>query len=83
MAIMNVVRARNLDLNLLRVLIAVADAGSVTKAAARLYLTQSAVSAALSRLSESLDTPMLVRHGRGVILTSRAVRAPSLTAASW
>ncbi|WP_240358993.1 LysR family transcriptional regulator [Pyxidicoccus trucidator] len=74
MAIMNVVRARSLDLNLLRVLVAVADAGSVTKAAARLYLTQSAVSAALSRLSESLDTPMLVRHGRGVILTSRAVR---------
>lgn len=74
MAIMNVVRARNLDLNLLRVLVAVADAGSVTKAAARLYLTQSAVSAALSRLSESLETPMLVRHGRGAILTSRAVR---------
>ncbi|WP_240358830.1 LysR family transcriptional regulator [Myxococcus vastator] len=74
MAIMNAVRARNLDLNLLRVLVAVADTGSVTKAAARLYLTQSAVSAALARLSESLDTPMLVRHGRGVILTSRAAR---------
>lgn len=71
---MNEIRARDLDLNLLRVLVAVADAGSVTKAAARLYLTQSAVSAALSRLSESLDTPMLVRHGRGVILTSRAAR---------
>ncbi|WP_255217313.1 LysR family transcriptional regulator [Myxococcus sp. AM010] len=74
MAIMNAVRARNLDLNLLRVLVAVADTGSVTKAAARLYLTQSAVSAALARLSESLDTPVLVRHGRGVILTSRAAR---------
>lgn len=71
---MNAVRARNLDLNLLRVLVTVADTGSVTKAAARLYLTQSAVSAALARLSESLDTPMLVRHGRGVILTSRAAR---------
>ncbi|MFP2923915.1 LysR family transcriptional regulator [Pyxidicoccus sp. 3LG] len=74
MAIMNVVRTRDLDLNLLPVLVAVADTGSVTKAAARLYLTQSAVSAALARLSESLDTPMLVRHGRGVILTSRAAR---------
>lgn len=71
---MNEIRARDLDLNLLRVLVAVADAGSVTKAASRLYLTQSAVSAALGRLSESLDTPMLVRHGRGVILTSRAAR---------
>ena len=74
MAIMSVVHARDLDLNLLRVLVAVADTGSVTKAAARLYLTQSAVSAALGRLSEALDTPMLVRHGRGVILTSRAAR---------
>ena len=71
---MSVVHARDLDLNLLRVLVAVADTGSVTKAAARLYLTQSAVSAALARLSASLDTPLLVRHGRGVILTSRAAR---------
>lgn len=71
---MTVVHARDLDLNLLRVLVAVADAGSVTKAASRLYLTQSAVSAALARLSESLDEPMLVRHGRGAILTSRAAR---------
>ena len=71
---MSVVHARDLDLNLLRVLVAVADAGSVTKAATRLYVTQSAVSAALGRLSESLDTPMLRRHGRGAILTSRAAR---------
>ncbi len=74
MAIMSAVHARDLDLNLLRVLVAVADTGSVTKAAARLYLTQSAVSAALTRLGSALDTPMLVRHGRGVILTSRAAR---------
>lgn len=71
---MSAVHARDLDLNLLRVLVAVADTGSVTKAAARLYLTQSAVSAALARLSASLDTPMLVRHGRGVILSARAAR---------
>ncbi|HEY1099981.1 MAG TPA: LysR family transcriptional regulator [Myxococcota bacterium] len=71
---MSVVHARDLDLNLLRVLVAVADTGSVTKAAAKLYVTQSAVSAALTRLSDALDTPMLVRHGRGVILTSRAAR---------
>jgi LysR family transcriptional activator of mexEF-oprN operon len=74
MATMSAVHARDLDLNLLRVLVAVGDTGSVTKAAARLYVTQSAVSAALARLSASLDTPMLVRHGRGVILTSRAAR---------
>ena len=71
---MSVVHARDLDLNLLRVLVAVADTGSVTKAASRLYLTQSAVSAALARLASSLDAPMLARHGRGVVLTSRASR---------
>lgn len=71
---MSAVHARDLDLNLLRVLVAVADTGSVTQAAAQLYVTQSAVSAALARLSESLDAPLLVRHGRGVILTSRAAR---------
>lgn len=71
---MTAVHERDLDLNLLRVLVAVADSGSVTKAAARLYLTQSAVSAALARLSAALDTPVLARHGRGVVLTSRAAR---------
>ena len=40
----------DLDLNLLPVLLAVADTGSVTAAATRLYLTQSAISAALARL---------------------------------
>ena len=40
---------KNLDLNLLRVFVVVAEAGSVTEAASRLYLTQPAVSAALRR----------------------------------
>jgi LysR family transcriptional activator of mexEF-oprN operon len=35
---------RDLDLNLLRVLLVVAEEGSVTRAASRLYLTQPAVS---------------------------------------
>jgi len=63
--------ARDLDLNLLRVFVAVADTGSVTKAAARLYLTQPAVSAALRRLATAIGAPVLVRHGRGVALSSR------------
>lgn len=60
---------RDLDLNLLRVFVAVADAGSVTAAAGRLYLTQPAISAALRRLSEAVGVPLFVRHGRGVILS--------------
>jgi LysR family transcriptional activator of mexEF-oprN operon len=62
---------RDLDLNLLRVFAAVAEAGSVTAAASRLYLTQPAVSAALRRLATAVGAPLLARQGRGVALTAR------------
>lgn len=65
---------RDLDLNLLRVLVAVADTGSVTEAASQLYLTQPAVSAALRRLSTSLGAPLVARRGRGIALTERGAR---------
>lgn len=71
---MNPVHARDLDLNLLPVLVAVADTGSVTAAAARLYLTQSAVSAALGRLKSAIGDSIVIRHGRGVVLTERGAR---------
>ncbi len=71
---MSAVNARNLDLNLLPVLVAVADTGSVTAAAARLYLTQSAISAALGRLKSAIGEPIVIRHGRGVVLTERGAR---------
>lgn len=62
---------RDLDLNLLRVFAVVAEAGSVTEAARRLYLTQPAVSAALRRLTATVGAPLFVRSGRGLVLTSR------------
>jgi LysR family transcriptional activator of mexEF-oprN operon len=74
---MNAVHAvneRDLDFNLLKVLFAVADTGSVTAAASRLYLTQSAVSAALGRLRTAIGEPIVARHGRGVVLTERGAR---------
>src|SRR5262245_62334534 len=71
---MKSVNVRDLDLNLFRVLIAVADTGSVTAAAAQLYLTQSAVSAALGRLKSALGAAVVARHGRGVVLTERGAR---------
>ncbi|MEI9937357.1 MAG: LysR family transcriptional regulator [Pseudomonadota bacterium] len=71
---MNRVHARDLDLNLLPVLVAVADTGSVTSAAARLYLTQSAISAALGRLKSAIGESIVIRHGRGVVLTERGAR---------
>jgi LysR family transcriptional regulator, mexEF-oprN operon transcriptional activator len=71
---MNTSYGRDLDLNLLRVFAVVADAGSVTAAASRLYLTQPAVSAALRRLTTTIGAPLFVRRGRGLALTSRGER---------
>ena len=71
---MKKVHARDLDLNLFRVLVAVADTGSVTAAAAKLYVTQSAVSAALGRLRSAIGTAIVARHGRGVVLTERGAQ---------
>lgn len=59
------------DLNLLKVFAAVADTGSVTRAASRLYVTQPAVSASLKRLTEVVGTELFVRQGRGLVLTER------------
>ena len=65
---------RDLDLNLLRVFAVVAETGSVTAAARRLYLTQPAVSAALRRLTAVVGAPLFARSGRGLVLTSRGGR---------
>jgi DNA-binding transcriptional LysR family regulator len=51
-------------------LIAVADAGSITKAATRMHLTQQAVSAQLNQLERAVDAVLLVRTSRGVALTA-------------
>jgi LysR family transcriptional regulator, mexEF-oprN operon transcriptional activator len=65
---------RDLDLNLLRVFAVVAETGGVTEAARRLYVTQSAVSAALRRLTTAVGAPLFLRSGRGIALTNRGER---------
>ena len=62
--------ARNLDLTALRSFVAVSDAGGVTRAAAQLNLTQSAVSMQLKRLEDSLGQPLLDRSARTIALTA-------------
>jgi len=61
-----------LDLNLFLVLHTVLSERSVTRAAQKLHVTQSAVSNALARLRELLRDPLFVRHGRGLVPTPRA-----------
>lgn len=71
-----------LDLNLLLTLDAVISERSVARAAERLNVTASAVSNALARLRHELGDPLVVRSGRGVVLTPRAMElAPALRAA--
>ncbi|TXH33001.1 MAG: LysR family transcriptional regulator [Rhodospirillaceae bacterium] len=53
----------------LRALVEVANTGSVRGAAARLVVTESAISSALGALSAEIGVPLMDRHGRGVRLT--------------
>lgn len=62
---------KDFDLNLLRVLIALYDAGSVGRAAQSLGLSQPAMSAALARLRKSFGEPLFVRTARGMSPTAR------------
>ncbi|HEX6244169.1 MAG TPA: LysR family transcriptional regulator [Polyangiales bacterium] len=65
-------RLAGLDLNLVVAFDALARERSATRAAARLGVTQSAVSHALRRLRELLGDPLLVRSGNAMLLTPRA-----------
>src|SRR6476469_4012125 len=61
------------DFNLLVTLDAVLAEGSVARAAPRLPLSPSAMSRALARLRETPGDPLLVRAGRGLVPTPRAL----------
>ncbi|EWY41685.1 LysR family transcriptional regulator [Skermanella stibiiresistens SB22] len=61
------------DLNLLFTLDVLLAEGSVARAARRLRLSPSATSRALARLREVTGDPLLVRAGRGLVPTPRAL----------
>lgn len=65
-------RFNRLDLNLLVALDVLLDEQSVSRAAERLNMTQSATSNALSRLRNYFDDEILVQVGRSMQLTPRA-----------
>jgi DNA-binding transcriptional LysR family regulator len=61
------------DLNLLVTLDVLLAEGSVARAAQRLRLSPSAMSRALARLRATTGDPLLVRAGRGLVPTPRAL----------
>jgi DNA-binding transcriptional LysR family regulator len=61
------------DFNLLITLDVLLAEGSVARAAKRLRLSPSAMSRALARLRETTGDPLLVRAGRGLVPTPRAL----------
>ena len=65
---------RNLDTNLLRAFVAVAETGNITRAAGQMNLTQAAVSLQLKRLEETFTHLLFARGPRGLTLTPAGER---------
>src|SRR5574343_362534 len=63
----------DLDARLLRLLVAVVDTGSITGAAQRLGVTQSAVSHLLDKLRGITGDALFTNSGRGIVATARAL----------
>ncbi|MEW6344609.1 MAG: LysR family transcriptional regulator [Paraburkholderia sp.] len=63
------VNPTHFDLHSLRVFLAVAETGSLTRAAERCHMTLSAISKRIADLERATDCALLVRHPRGVELT--------------
>ncbi|GLO59511.1 LysR family transcriptional regulator [Vibrio sp. MACH09] len=66
------------DLNLLVALKVLIEEGTVSKAATRLNLSQSAMSRVLGRLRELLDDPLFTRQGQQLIPTEKALEIGQL-----
>ena len=79
---MNLQKLSRLDLNLLVSLQALLEEKSVTRAAARLFISQPAMSRVLQRLRYQLDDPLFTRTGNELVPTPKArelqLRLPQL-----
>src|SRR5471030_1637373 len=64
----------NLDLDLLRTFVAVADLNTFAAAAASVCRTQSAVSQQMQRLEQLVGKELFARHGRNKLLTEHGIQ---------
>ncbi len=60
---------RDLEIDVLRAFVTIADTGGITSAARRLNRTQSAISMRMRRLEDTLGRKVLCRNGNGIKLT--------------
>ena len=67
-----------LEIRHLRSLIALADCGTLSRAAERVHLTQSALSHQLRWLESHYNTPIVTRSGRSLVLTRAGERLVAL-----
>jgi DNA-binding transcriptional LysR family regulator len=78
---MNRIDIRSLDLAMLRTFDALLRERSVSRAAARLFLSQPAVSSSLKRLREAFDDQLFTRTAHGIVPTPKALAlSPQLDA---
>ena len=63
-------RLQNLDLSTLRSFVTIAESGSMTRAASRLFMTQSAISMQIKRLENSLGLTVFDRSAQGMTTTT-------------
>src|SRR5210317_927284 len=71
---MDIHRLARTDLNLLVALEALLEERNVSRAAERLYITQSAMSKTLGRLRELFDDPLFIRKAGEMVPTPRALQ---------
>ena len=71
---MDIRQLARIDLNLLVALQVLLEERNVSRAAERLFVSQSAMSKTLGRLRELLDDPLFTRSSRGILPTPRAER---------
>ena len=74
---MNLDNLAKIDLNLLVILQILLEEQSVTRAASRLHLSQSALSKSLTRLRDTLGDPLFVRSAHGLRPTAHALQLKS------
>jgi DNA-binding transcriptional LysR family regulator len=76
----NKIQLQDVDFNLLKVLDTLAREVSIARTARRLGVTPSAISHALARLRRTLKDPLVVRSGRSLRLTPRALALAPIAA---